>query len=85
MKKRTVTVITFALALVLVSSVAYAAKKKDKSRPVEPSQDQAQEEALKAELLEAVGEQTTAAATPTKTIAPPSKEQGKGRAALQSR
>ena len=57
MKKRIVPILTFTVALVLVTGLAYAAKKKDQSKSADRSPDPThEEEALQAELLEATGE-----------------------------
>ncbi len=54
MKRRIVPLLTFTVALVLVSSIAYAAKKKAPAKPEERPQDPThEEEALRTELLAA--------------------------------
>jgi hypothetical protein len=54
MKRRVAPILTFTIALVLVSSLAYAAKKKDLGRTVDKTREPTQEEeTLTAELLEA--------------------------------
>ena len=57
MKRRVAPILTFTIALILVSGLAYAAKKKDQARPADRTPDPIhEEEALKAELLDATEE-----------------------------
>ena len=57
MKRRVAPILTFTIALILVSSVAYAAKKKVNTRPSVRTPDPThEEEALATELLEATEE-----------------------------
>ena len=54
MKRISTPILTITLALVLISSLAYAAKKKDQAKAVSRTADAISEEkALKAELLDA--------------------------------
>jgi hypothetical protein len=57
MKRRVAPILTFTIALILVSGLAYAAKKKVNTRPAVRTPDPThEEEALAAELLEATEE-----------------------------
>jgi len=54
MKRRVAPILTFTLALILISSIAYASKKKDPVKSSDLIPDKlSEEEALKAELLNA--------------------------------
>lgn len=53
MKRRCATILTFTIALILASGLAYAAKKKDQGRSADRTTDPTRdEETLTAELLE---------------------------------
>lgn len=57
MKRRVAPILTFTIALILVSGLAYAAKKKVNTRPSVRTPDPThEEEALEAELLDATEE-----------------------------
>jgi len=53
MKRRVTQILTFTIAIVLVGSIAYASKKKVKTKSVPQTPETSEEEALKAELLDA--------------------------------
>ena len=57
MKRRLTPVLTVTIGLILVSGLAYAAKKKGQANAAANTTEIAEEEALKAELLETTGEQ----------------------------
>jgi hypothetical protein len=58
MKRKVAPILTFTIGLLLVSGLAYAAKKKVQNRPTVRTPDPThEEEALKAELLDAIEEQ----------------------------
>ncbi len=85
MKRRVAPILTFTVALVLVSAIAYAAKKKDQAKSAERTPDPAhEEEALQAELLEATGEHAAKVTTvrgpgAERVIAVAAREKGKDR------
>jgi hypothetical protein len=59
MKRRVARVLTFTIGLVLVTGIAYAAKKKVLVKPSDRTPDPThEEEALRAELLDAAGDRS---------------------------
>jgi hypothetical protein len=62
MKRRVTTILTFTIGLILVTGIAYAAKRKDQIKPSSRTPDPThEEEALRAELLAATGDHPVAA------------------------
>jgi hypothetical protein len=57
MKRRLTPVLTVTIGLILVSGLAYAAKKKGQAKEAVETSVISEEDALKAELLETTGEQ----------------------------
>lgn len=57
MKRRLTPILTVTIGLILVSGLAYAAKKKGQANAAADTTEITEEEALKAELLETIGEQ----------------------------
>jgi hypothetical protein len=77
MNKRYVPIIAFTLAVLLVSSVAYAAEKKKKARPAGNDPNEMSEEAFKVELLAANDEQHAKTFAPKAASADKSAEAAK--------
>jgi len=68
MKRRITSIFTIAIGLILIGSLAYAAKKKEQAKAVAPATDAtSEEEALKTELLSSSDDQQKALPSIDKT------------------